>query len=594
MGFPPAWMRIDRRARRLAVLALVGAALGAAPAQAADILVDGGFEGATGSPLASPGWTATDTNNGSGLGTPLCNTGCLGGAPRSGSIYARFGGTTPPGAHTASLEQRVAIPRGQATLEYFVRSNAVDSPPGADPDGAIKVKVDGIEVAQELEALVPETLYGQREAFLELFGFADGAVHTVRFEYSNPTPGPTVMSVDDVSIGSSGISFKSTSEVGNPATPPRAALPYPDTKPIVGLPGPIADINVTAKVDHAFPDDIDLLLVGPQGQQVMLMSDAGAGTDLVDAQLIFDDDPPAADLSTSGPTTDGRFKPKDFDDLIPAVCQSDALPSVPAGTQSATLAAFDGTNPNGTWRLFAADDCNGDEGSIESWSMTISVLPDGDFDGVLNASDNCPAFANAGQQNTDGDTEGDACDADDDNDGVPDTTDACPLAAFATADGCAPVVVPPPPPGDGGNVVPPPAVPAAVPPLTPPAPLDTDRDGKPDSTDKCPRLAGGKSLNGCPAAARKVSLKYTASKKTFSGAVTPAGGCAARQKVTVFLVKSGPDAKLGTATSDAKGAFALKLKRKAKKGSYNAVVTPLTVANVGNCAQAQSKQAKVA
>ncbi len=46
----------------------------------------------------------------------------------------------------------------------------------------------------------------------------------------------------------------------------------------------------------------------------------------------------------------------------------------------------------------------------------------GDLDGDLwkNEVDNCPLTANGTQINTDGDAEGDACDADDDNDGIPD------------------------------------------------------------------------------------------------------------------------------------------------------------------------------
>ncbi len=56
---------------------------------------------------------------------------------------------------------------------------------------------------------------------------------------------------------------------------------------------------------------------------------------------------------------------------------------------------------------------------------------DADSDGVHNLADNCRDFANADQQNTDGDAQGDACDADDDNDGAADAADNCPTAANA-------------------------------------------------------------------------------------------------------------------------------------------------------------------
>jgi len=51
---------------------------------------------------------------------------------------------------------------------------------------------------------------------------------------------------------------------------------------------------------------------------------------------------------------------------------------------------------------------------------------------VANQADNCPTVANPGQTNTDGDGHGEACDADDDNDGVADGTDNCPLVTNAS------------------------------------------------------------------------------------------------------------------------------------------------------------------
>jgi cysteine-rich repeat protein len=54
-------------------------------------------------------------------------------------------------------------------------------------------------------------------------------------------------------------------------------------------------------------------------------------------------------------------------------------------------------------------------------------IEDADGDGILDGNDNCPAIANAGQENNDGDAQGDACDGDDDNDTIADAADNCPL-----------------------------------------------------------------------------------------------------------------------------------------------------------------------
>lgn len=53
--------------------------------------------------------------------------------------------------------------------------------------------------------------------------------------------------------------------------------------------------------------------------------------------------------------------------------------------------------------------------------------PDDDDDGVLDTSDNCPLVSNPDQMDTDGDEEGDSCDTDPDGDGVSNSSDNCPM-----------------------------------------------------------------------------------------------------------------------------------------------------------------------
>jgi hypothetical protein len=69
-----------------------------------------------------------------------------------------------------------------------------------------------------------------------------------------------------------------------------------------------------------------------------------------------------------------------------------------------------------------------------------SEVADNDSDGVGDNGDNCTITANSDQVNTDGDAEGDACDADDDNDGFTDEQEAIdgtnPLSVFSCSQGC--------------------------------------------------------------------------------------------------------------------------------------------------------------
>ena len=65
---------------------------------------------------------------------------------------------------------------------------------------------------------------------------------------------------------------------------------------------------------------------------------------------------------------------------------------------------------------------------------------DSDSDSVGDNADNCPSLSNTNQLNTDGDTEGDACDSDDDNDGFSDDQDELdgtnPKSRFSCKAGC--------------------------------------------------------------------------------------------------------------------------------------------------------------
>jgi Periplasmic component of the Tol biopolymer transport system len=90
------------------------------------------------------------------------------------------------------------------------------------------------------------------------------------------------------------------------------------------------------------------------------------------------------------------------------------------GFQSAEVFTM---NPDGT-SVTALTDSPGDSNAVNP-SYGNGDL---DGDGVKNTLDNCRLVQNPNQTNTDGDVEGNSCDADDDNDGIDDEFDNCPLA----------------------------------------------------------------------------------------------------------------------------------------------------------------------
>ena len=119
---------------------------------------------------------------------------------------------------------------------------------------------------------------------------------------------------------------------------------------VTGQTGLVTDVDVTVNgFTSAFPDDLDVMLVGPNGRKVILMSDACGGDDLNNASVTFDDEA-LAPLSQGGPCGSGTFFPYNAEDV-------DEPPFVPTGP---ALSAFDGFVPNGVWTLVAADTQSGD------------------------------------------------------------------------------------------------------------------------------------------------------------------------------------------------------------------------------------------
>jgi hypothetical protein len=69
-----------------------------------------------------------------------------------------------------------------------------------------------------------------------------------------------------------------------------AASPYPSTITVAGLSGTVTKVTVTlTNFSHTFPDDVDILLVGPTGANAIIMSDVGGATGVTNLTLTLDD-----------------------------------------------------------------------------------------------------------------------------------------------------------------------------------------------------------------------------------------------------------------------------------------------------------------
>ena len=163
-------------------------------------------------------------------------------------------------------------------------------------------------------------------------------------------------------------SFANSSPITIPASGP--ASPYPSSIAVSGLTGTVSKVTVTLNnMSHTFPDDIDILLVGPAGQKVVIMSDAGGGFDINNVTLTFDD-AAATPLPNNLQIMSGTFRPSSYPpaEIFPA--------PAPPPPYAAALSAFNGTNPNGTWSLYVLDQFSPDAGAIAGgWSLSITTQP---------------------------------------------------------------------------------------------------------------------------------------------------------------------------------------------------------------------------
>ena len=165
--------------------------------------------------------------------------------------------------------------------------------------------------------------------------------------------------------------FSNPAQITLPAPVAGAGTPYPSTVNVSGLQGTVTGVTVRLfGLSHLFPTDVEALLVGPQGQRVKLVSDIYSVSPPVPTHgvsLTLTDAGPRQ-LPSSPPLVSGVFRPTD-----PSPGDSLPIPA-PAAPYSSTLAAFNGTPPNGAWQLYVADDFDPDGGAFHGgWGLDVST-----------------------------------------------------------------------------------------------------------------------------------------------------------------------------------------------------------------------------
>jgi len=140
-----------------------------------------------------------------------------------------------------------------------------------------------------------------------------------------------------------------------------AANPYPSTITVSGGPTIIGSLRLTLyDLAVSIPDTAAYLLVGPGGQQFILMANAGGLSPGGPATINFTDTAGQV-VPDNGPLTTGDFEPTSWGPVgtfpPPAPAGPYNFPgSTVGGTGTQTLLGnFGGTNSNGVWSLYITD-----------------------------------------------------------------------------------------------------------------------------------------------------------------------------------------------------------------------------------------------
>lgn len=122
----------------------------------------------------------------------------------------------------------------------------------------------------------------------------------------------------------------------------------------------VTDVDVRINITHTFDGDLDIFLVGPNGTEVELTTDNGGSGDNF-ADTVFDDEAATAITAGTAPFA-GSYQPE------------------------GTLADLDGIVATGDWTLRVTDDAGSDTGTLNSWSI-ILTLAGGECPGMVFVDD---------------------------------------------------------------------------------------------------------------------------------------------------------------------------------------------------------------
>jgi len=178
-------------------------------------------------------------------------------------------------------------------------------------------------------------------------GQSGSATITVTVSDGNLTANDTfVVSVSSLVVGTRSFTNATTTTV--PAL--GLGVPYPSAINVSGMGGVISTVTVELRsISHTYPADMDVLLVGPNGQKAMILSDVGGST-VISGVTVTLSDAASTSLTAGGRILTGTYKPSDVEPGENGDLDTFTAPA-PAGPYTSALSVFNGQGANGAWSL---------------------------------------------------------------------------------------------------------------------------------------------------------------------------------------------------------------------------------------------------
>ncbi|MBI1190560.1 MAG: hypothetical protein GC200_07795 [Tepidisphaera sp.] len=136
---------------------------------------------------------------------------------------------------------------------------------------------------------------------------------------------------------------------------------------VSGGPSSITDINVIFQATHTWDADIDVILQGPTGYICLTTDNGSSGDNYLTTRF---DDASTTSITSGTAPFNNNYRPEG---LINGWTGS---PTTFTGTNYSNLAGFNGTNANGNWTMYVADDTSGDSGTWTYWSLEFNGAVD--------------------------------------------------------------------------------------------------------------------------------------------------------------------------------------------------------------------------